>query len=137
MRTGAGTDAGNLHSLLHFIMEKRPAGIWFKKGEPERRLGRVLINRDCSAIAANVRFATKVINFEQNWHHLSVYLSVWGRVDPLRLRLSMNDFSYAIDANITRFRNLLETAVDETERRTIQSLLTEEVAKKADLPSAN
>ena len=49
----------------------------------------------------------------------------------------MNDFSYAIDANITRFRNLLETAVDETDRRTIQSLLTEEVAKKADLPSAN
>jgi hypothetical protein len=41
----------------------------------------------------------------------------------------MNDFSYAADANIKRFRNLLETAVDETARRTIQRLLTEEVAK--------
>ena len=50
----------------------------------------------------------------------------------------MNDFSYAKDANIKRFRNLLETAVDETERRTIQRLLTEEVAKAvADFPSAN
>ena len=50
----------------------------------------------------------------------------------------MNDFSYATDANIKRFRNLLETAGDETERRTAQSLLTEEVAKAVvDFPSAN
>jgi hypothetical protein len=41
----------------------------------------------------------------------------------------MNDFSYVSDANIKRFRNLLETSVDETERRAIQRLLTEEVAK--------
>lgn len=41
----------------------------------------------------------------------------------------MNDFSYATDANIKRYRNLLKSAVDETERRTIQGLLTEEVAK--------
>ena len=39
----------------------------------------------------------------------------------------MNGFSYAID--IKRFQNLLETSVDETERRTIQKLLTEEKAK--------
>jgi hypothetical protein len=45
----------------------------------------------------------------------------------------MNDWSYAIDSNIKRFRNLLETSVDETERRTIQRLLTEEVATKAAL----
>ena len=38
----------------------------------------------------------------------------------------MNDWSYATDLNIKRFRNLLETSVDETERRTIQRLLTEE-----------
>jgi hypothetical protein len=41
----------------------------------------------------------------------------------------MSDFFYATDSNIKRFRNLLETSVDETERRTIQRLLTEEVAK--------
>jgi hypothetical protein len=41
----------------------------------------------------------------------------------------MNDFSYAIDANIKRYRNLLKFTVDETKRRTIQGLLTEEVAK--------
>jgi hypothetical protein len=45
----------------------------------------------------------------------------------------MNDWSYATDSNIKRFRNLLETSVDETERRTIQRLLTEEVATKAAL----
>ena len=43
----------------------------------------------------------------------------------------MNDFSYVRDMNIKRFRNLLETSVDETERRTIQGLLTEEKAKAA------
>jgi len=41
----------------------------------------------------------------------------------------MNYFSYAINTNIKRFQNLLETSVDETERRTIQRLLTEEEAK--------
>jgi hypothetical protein len=43
----------------------------------------------------------------------------------------MNDFSSATDSNIKRFQNLLATSVDETERRTIQRLLTEEVAKAA------
>jgi hypothetical protein len=43
----------------------------------------------------------------------------------------VNYFSYAIDTNITRFQNLLETSVDETERRTIQGLLSEERAKAA------
>ncbi len=38
-------------------------------------------------------------------------------------------FSYAID--IMRFQNLLEPSVDETERRTIQKLLTEEKTKAA------
>jgi hypothetical protein len=41
----------------------------------------------------------------------------------------MNYFSYATEMNIKRFQNLLETSVDETERRTIQRLLTEEKAK--------
>jgi hypothetical protein len=36
-----------------------------------------------------------------------------------------------IKANIKRFQNLLETSVDETERRTIQRLLVEEKAKAA------
>jgi hypothetical protein len=36
-----------------------------------------------------------------------------------------------ITANIKRFQNLLETSVDETERRTIQRLLVEEKAKAA------
>jgi hypothetical protein len=43
----------------------------------------------------------------------------------------MNDFSHAINTNIKRFRNLLETSVDETERQTIRRLLTEENAKAA------
>jgi len=38
-------------------------------------------------------------------------------------------FSYDID--IKRFQNLLETSVDETERRTIQKLLTEAKTKAA------
>jgi hypothetical protein len=45
----------------------------------------------------------------------------------------MNDFSYATDSNIKRFRNLLETSVDETERRTIQRLLTQEIDNKTTL----
>lgn len=39
----------------------------------------------------------------------------------------MNRFSIAID--IKRLQNLLQTSVDDTERRTIQRLLTEEKAK--------
>ena len=42
----------------------------------------------------------------------------------------MNDF-YVTDLNIKRYRNLLETSVDETERQTIQNLLDEEEAKQA------
>ena len=42
----------------------------------------------------------------------------------------MNYFSYAINTNIKRFQNLLETSVDETERRMIERLLTEEKAKE-------
>jgi hypothetical protein len=43
----------------------------------------------------------------------------------------VNYFPYISDMNIKRFRNLLETPVDETERRTIERLLTEEKAKAA------
>jgi hypothetical protein len=43
----------------------------------------------------------------------------------------MNYFSYAINTNIKRFQHLLETSVDETERRTIQRLLAEEETKGA------
>ena len=43
----------------------------------------------------------------------------------------MNLKSYAIDLNIRRFQNLLETSVDEAERRTLQRLLAEEKAKAA------
>ncbi len=45
----------------------------------------------------------------------------------------MDDFSYAINTNIKRYQNLLETSVENTERQTIQKLLTEERAK-AELP---
>lgn len=47
----------------------------------------------------------------------------------------MNSFSYAINIDIKRFQNLLETSVDETERETIQKLLIAEKAK-ASLPAA-
>jgi hypothetical protein len=47
----------------------------------------------------------------------------------------MNVFVCANDMNIRRFEHLLETAVDETERQTIQSLLAEEKAK-AELQAA-
>ena len=43
----------------------------------------------------------------------------------------MNDFSYSIDINIKRFQNLLRTSVDETERQTIQRLLSEAEARAA------
>jgi len=46
----------------------------------------------------------------------------------------MSDFFYATDSNIKRFRNLLETSVDETERRTIQRLLTEDGRAGAGVP---
>jgi hypothetical protein len=42
----------------------------------------------------------------------------------------MNNFSYVTDLNIKRYRNLLETSVDETERKTIQKLLAEEQTKR-------
>jgi hypothetical protein len=43
----------------------------------------------------------------------------------------MNLTSYAIDLNIRRFQNLLDTSTDEAERRTIERLLSEEKAKAA------
>jgi hypothetical protein len=43
----------------------------------------------------------------------------------------MNYLSYATDMNIKRLQNLLETSVDESERRMIESLLAEEKAKAA------
>lgn len=46
----------------------------------------------------------------------------------------MSCFSYAIDMNIKRYKNLLATSVDETERKTILSLLAEENAKVAAIP---
>ena len=41
----------------------------------------------------------------------------------------MNPFSYSINLNIKRFQDLLETSVDEAERRTIRQLLSEEKTK--------
>jgi hypothetical protein len=41
----------------------------------------------------------------------------------------MNYFSHSID--IKRFQNLLDTSVDDTERQTIQRLLTDERDKAA------
>jgi hypothetical protein len=41
----------------------------------------------------------------------------------------MNDSNYVVNSNIKRFRNLLETSVDDTERQTIEKLLIEEKAK--------
>jgi hypothetical protein len=38
---------------------------------------------------------------------------------------------FVIPQNITRYRNLLETTVKETERQTIQNLLDEEEARQA------
>jgi hypothetical protein len=43
----------------------------------------------------------------------------------------MTVFSYATDANIKRFQNLLDTSVDPTERQMLQRLLEEERAKEA------
>jgi hypothetical protein len=41
----------------------------------------------------------------------------------------MNSFSYAAEMNIRRFQTLLETSVDEAERKKIQCLLAEEKSK--------
>ncbi len=41
----------------------------------------------------------------------------------------MDAFSYARELNIRRFQNLLDTSVDETERRNIKTLLAKERAK--------
>jgi hypothetical protein len=41
----------------------------------------------------------------------------------------MSDLAYVRDANIKRFRKLLETSIDETARQMIQRLLIEELAK--------
>jgi hypothetical protein len=38
---------------------------------------------------------------------------------------------FVLAQNIKRYRNLLETSVNETERQTIQNLLDEEEAKEA------
>jgi hypothetical protein len=43
----------------------------------------------------------------------------------------MDDFAYVTDANLKRFRNLLETSLNEAERQSIQKMLTEELAKAA------
>ncbi len=45
----------------------------------------------------------------------------------------MNSFSYATEMNIRRFQNLLETSVDEAERKKIQCLLAEEKIKAGHL----
>ena len=42
----------------------------------------------------------------------------------------MDQFEFVYSPNIKRYRDLLETSVDETERRIIQKLLTEEEAKQ-------
>ena len=41
----------------------------------------------------------------------------------------MNCLTYAIAINIKRFQNLLETSIDESERRAIRRLIDEEEAK--------
>ena len=43
----------------------------------------------------------------------------------------MSSSCYAIEINIKRFQNLLETSVDESEREKINALLSEEKAKAA------
>lgn len=45
----------------------------------------------------------------------------------------MNSFSYATEMNIRRFQTLLETSVDDAERKIIQGLLAEEKAKAGHL----
>jgi hypothetical protein len=48
-------------------------------------------------------------------------------VIPVPNGVGMSNFSYSID--IKRFQNLLETSVDETERRMIEKLLAEQKAR--------
>jgi hypothetical protein len=45
------------------------------------------------------------------------------------MELPMDDVSHAINNNIKRFQNLLETSVEDSERQTIQKLLTDEKIK--------
>lgn len=47
----------------------------------------------------------------------------------------MSSFSYAIDMNIRRYKNLLATSVNEAERKTIQNLLAEEISKAGGGPA--
>jgi hypothetical protein len=81
-------------------------------------------------------------NFAQNWPRYRAQSGgtakpkFTGRRWPaasgrmvLTWRPPMTDFSYATDANIKRFQNLLETSVDATERQILQRLLEEEKAK--------
>jgi hypothetical protein len=42
----------------------------------------------------------------------------------------MDQFEFVHNENVKRYRNLLETSVDETERRTILELLAKEQAKQ-------
>ena len=56
-----------------------------------------MTSRKCRSLAVGPRHSDigaefQVINFEQNWHRLSLYLRGEVGVDPLRWRLPMNDF---------------------------------------------
>ena len=66
----------------------------------------------------------KVSNFEQIWLRHPRYP---GSLRSLRWSPPM--FSHAID--IKRFQNLLDTSADDTERRRMQKLLTEDKTKAA------
>jgi hypothetical protein len=46
-------------------------------------------------------------------------------------RSPMNGSNDVVNSNIRRFQNLLETSVDDTERQTLERLLTEEKARAA------
>lgn len=51
------------------------------------------------------------------------------------VELLMDDLSHAVNDNIKRFQDLLETSVEDRERQTIQKLLADEKAK-AGLPAS-
>lgn len=53
----------------------------------------------------------------------------------LMVELLMDDLSHAVNDNIKRFQDLLETSVEDRERQTIQKLLADERAK-AGLPAS-
>jgi hypothetical protein len=53
----------------------------------------------------------------------------------LMVELLMDDLSHAVNDNIKRFQDLLETSVEDRERQTIQKLLADEKAK-AGLPAS-